>query len=444
VKFSAELCLNPKIGIPCYPTEGMKSIVGADEVIAGTATDLPGLKIVDPATITITTKNPNALLPFGMQDLFILQKATVSKIPVDQMGKNAYWHTPNDASGKGGVQGTGPFMVTGYAAGQSMEVSRNDNYWRSKPFLDKIIRKEFKDTDTALLAFEKGEIDQTYIQPGNDAIREAQSKVGTLLPGPSGTDLAITMNPAKNPDFEKKEVRQAVLSAIDRVSILTNIYHIADPKPLDCIYLNQAFNPPDVKVWGFDPQKAKDLLASAGVDPSKWGEITMDTYYQDQTSLDAMTAIQANLADIGIKVKIQQMDPASWIDRYYGKGTAPGESVMSMIGSDGGPPSNGYGFGTLHTTSAYPKGGNGWNGWHWSFPDLDKALEAIPLEFDDAQRVDDIQQVCRLDSDLQPYINMWATTRYWIVNNRIGNFVSTPGPGMGNYYKAAEMWYIRS
>ena len=79
-----------------------------------------------------------------------------------------------------------------------------------------------------------------------------------------------------------------------------------------------------------------------------------------------MTAIQANLADIGIKVKIQQMDRASWIDRYYGKGTAPGESIMSMIGGDGGPPSNGYGFGTLHSTSAYPKGGNGWNGYHYS------------------------------------------------------------------------------
>jgi hypothetical protein len=41
-------------------------------------------------------------------------------------------------------------------------------------------------------------------------------------------------------------------------------------------------------------------------------------------------------------------------------------------------------------------------------------------------------------------MHLWATTRYWLVNNRIGNFVNTPGPGMGNYYKAAEMWYIRS
>jgi peptide/nickel transport system substrate-binding protein len=362
---------------------------------------------------------------------------------VEEIGKSQYWSSPNDESGKGGVQGTGPFMVTAYSAGQSMAVSRNDHYWRSKPFLDKIIRKEFKDTDTALLAFEKGEIDQTYIQPGGDATREASSTVGTLLPGPSGTDLDIVLNPTKNPDWGKKEVRQAILYAIDRVSILKNIYQIADPHPLNCLYVNPDFNPPDVTVYGFDPQKAKDLLASVNVDPTKWGEVVFDTYYQDQTSLDAMTAIQANLADIGITVKIQQMDPASWIQRYYGKGTDPGQSQMSMIGGDGGPPSNGYGFGTLHSSSAYPSGGNGWNGYHFAIPELDAALAPISGEFDQAKRTADIQQVCKVDSDQQPYINMWATTRYWIVNNRIGNFVSTPGPGMGNYYKAAEMWYIR-
>ena len=36
-----------------------------------------------------------------------------------------------------------------------------------------------------------------------------------------------------------------------------------------------------------------------------------------------MTAIQANLAEVGIQVEVQQMDSASWTDRYYGKGASP-------------------------------------------------------------------------------------------------------------------------
>ena len=54
-----------------------------------------------------------------------------------------------------------------------------------------------------------------------------------------------------------------------------------------------------------------------------------------------------------------------------------------------------------------------------------------------------LQEVCRIHAEEQPYINLWATTRYWFINNRIANFVSTPGPGMGNYYKAAETWHVR-
>jgi ABC-type transport system substrate-binding protein len=138
------------------------------------------------------------------------------------------------------------------------------------------------------------------------------------------------------------------------------------------------------------------------------------------------------------------MDSASWSDRYYGKGSADSESQMSMIGGDGGPAAGGYGATSLHSKNAYPKGGNGWNGFHWANPAMDAALDKIPVAFDDAERTKAIQDVCKLDSEEQTYIHLWATTRYWLVNNRIGNFVNTPGPGMGNYYKAAEMWYIRS
>ena len=443
VKFSFELCLDPKIGTPCYPSGPLHTIVGADAVIAGTATDLTGVKVVDPTTITITTVAPNALLPFNVQDLFIVQKASVSKIPRAEIGKNPYWSTPNDASGKGGVQGTGPFMVSGYAAGQSMEVARNDNYWRSKPFLDKIVRREFKDISSALIAFEAGEVDVTYIT-ADDVEKELASTVGTVLPGPSGVDLDITCNPNKIADCAKVEVRQAIKYAIDRISILKSVYHIPDPhNDLNCLYLNPAFNPEDVTKYGYDPQKAKDLLAAAGVDPTKWGEVTFDTYYQDAGSKSAMEAIQANLADIGIKVKIQQMDSASWSARYYGAGTAPGESQLSLIGGDGGPAAGGYGATSLHSNNAYPKGGNGWNGFHWTTPGMDAALDAVKAEFDPEARVKLLQNVCKIDSESQTYIQMWATTRYWMVNNRVGNFVNTPGPGMGNYYKAAEMWYIR-
>ena len=179
-------------------------------------------------------------------------------------------------------------------------------------------------------------------------------------------NLDIVLNPMKNADFADKRVRQAFLYAIDRKSILQNIYHIPEPTLLNCIFNDPALNPAGVTQYDFDPEKAKALLAEANVDPTTWGELDFDTYYGDQGSLDAMTAIQSNLADVGIKVKIQQMDSASWSKKYYDDGG----STMSMIGGDGGGAAGGYGLGTLHTDNAWPKGGNGWDGYTTPTPSL--------------------------------------------------------------------------
>lgn len=431
VKFSFELCLDPAVG-PCYPGGSMKSIEGADAVTAGTTKDLVGVQAPDPLTVEITTTEPNALLPYNVMDLFIVQKASLESIPRETMEKNEYFRTPGQAIG------TGPFKIAAYSAGQSMELVRNDDYWRGTPYLDNIIRREFKDTASALIAFETGEVDYTYVTA--DEVERANTiETGTVLPGPSGVNLDIVLNPVKNPDFADKRVRQAFLYAIDRKSILENIYNIPNPTLLNCIYLDPALNPPDVKTYDYDPEKAKALLEEAGVDPSSWGTLVFDTYYGDQGTLDAMTAIQANLADVGINVEIQQMDSASWTVRYYEEG----ESQMSLIGGDGGGAAAGYGFGSLHSSNAWPKGGNGWVDYHYENAELDAALEAVQVEFDAEKRKALLQDVCRIHGEEQPYINLWATTRYWFINDRIANFVSTPGPGMGNYYKAAEMWHIR-
>lgn len=431
VKFSFELCLDAKVG-PCYPGGSMKSIEGAEDVIAGTTTDLVGVETPDPLTVTITTSQPNALLPYNVMDLFILQKSSVEPIPRETMEKNDYFRTPGKAIG------TGPFKVSAYSAGQSMELTRNDDYWRAKPYLDNIIRREFKDTASALIAFETGEVDYTYVT-ADEVERASKIATGTVLPGPSGVNLDIVLNPLKNPDWEDKRVRQAFLYGIDRKSILQNIYNIPEPTLLSCLYGDPALISDDVPTYEYDPEKAKALLAEAGVDPASWGEIVFDTYYGDQGSLDAMTAIQSNLADLGITVKIQQMDSAAWSKRYYDDGA----SEMSMIGGDGGGAAGGYGYGSLHTDSAWPKGGNGWKGYNYSNPELDAALEAVQVEFDETKRAELLKEVCAINAVEQPYINLWATTRYWFINNRIANFVSTPGPGMGNYYKAAETWHIR-
>ena len=179
------------------PVAACRASSGADDVKKGTTTDLAGVKAPDPLTVTIETTEPNSLLPYNVMDLFILQKSSLRTIDPATMEKNDYFRTPGKAIG------TGPFIVSAYSAGQSMELTRNDNYWRAKPKLDGIIRREFKDTTSALLAFEAGEVDYTYVTA--DEVERANGIASsTVLPGPSGVDLDIVLNPLKQQGLRRQ------------------------------------------------------------------------------------------------------------------------------------------------------------------------------------------------------------------------------------------------
>jgi peptide/nickel transport system substrate-binding protein len=425
VQFSIELCLDSKTG-GCDKAGQLSAIKGAKDYIDGKATTVAGIDASDPQVVKISTDKPNAPLLDTLAETWILQKASLGQVARDQIGKSDYWTTK--------AIGSGPFKLAKYEAGQYMELDRFDDYFRGKPLLDKLIRREFKDPATALLAFDKGEIDFTYLT-ADEVERASQNTNATVIPGPSQVDNAITMNPAKNPAFGNPKFRQAILYAINRQSIVENLYKGA-AKPVSCLYGNPNFTPADIEPYAYDPEKAKALLQEAGIDPTSLGEIVMDTYYNDQLSLDVMTAFQQDLAAIGITIKIQQMDGPSWTKRYY----EDGASEMSFIGGANGADGH-RAYQYYYSKAIWPKGGNNYK---FSDPELDKLLEQGVAEMDATKRPAIYQQACSIMAKDLPWVFMWETVRYGIVSKRIGNFLYTPAPGGGSYYDQAEKWFIRS
>jgi len=424
VAFSIEICLDPKAG-GCTRASQLAAIKGAKDFIDGKATSIAGLEVADPVTIKITTEAPNAALADTLAETYILQKASLGQVPRDQVGKSDYWTTK--------PIGTGPFKFTKYQAGQYMELERFDDYFRGKPLLDKLIRRELKDPATALLAFDNGEIDFTYLT-ADEVERESQNTNAIVIPGPSQVDNAIIMNPSKNPAFGNPKFRQAILYAINRQSIIDNLYK-GTATAVSCLYGNPKFIPSDINTYEYDPEKAKELLKEAHIDPASLGEIVMDTYYNDQLSLDVMTAIQQDLDAVGITIKIQQMDLPSWSKRYYDDGA----SEMSFMGGSNGPdPNRAYYW--FYSTALWPKGGNNYK---YSNPELDRLLDQGVAEMDPAKRPAIYQQACKMMSEDLPWLFLWETIRYGIVSKRIGNFLFTPAPGGGSYYDQAEKWFIR-
>ena len=186
VKFTFDLCLNPKSTLnPCQYGAPLYTLVGAKEVQAGTATEISGVKVVDDNTIALTFTTPNALFPINISELFILPQHALKDIPVDQLKTSDYWKTKQI--------GTGPFKWDKYVPGQEIELVAFDNYWRGRPKIDRIIRREYQDLAAGLLAFDNGELDFIYIT-ADEVAREEQNANATVIGAVSGVDNAIVLN----------------------------------------------------------------------------------------------------------------------------------------------------------------------------------------------------------------------------------------------------------
>lgn len=421
VKFSMELCLDPATG-GCTNAGFLAPIAGAKEFQDG-ASEVTGIKVVDDVTFTVTTSTPNATLLDGFAETWILPKHSLGAIPRDQVKDSDWWTTQQI--------GAGPFKWSKYTPGQSIELVRNDTYYRGAPKLDGIIRRQFKDPATALLAFEAGEIDFTYVT-ADEVARQRESTIGTIFEGPSGVDNVFYINTVKNPEFKAKELRQALMYATDRKTIVDTIYGGAAAL-VPCLYGNPRLTG-SVEPYPYDPAKAKQLWDANGGPTGK--SYAFDTYYNDPLSANVMTAIQQNLKDnLGIDLGLEPMDPSAWTERYYNQG----QSDFSFAGAANGPTGN-RAFQYHHSSSPYPTGNNGFTGYFYDNPELDALLEAGAAEFDPAKSDAIYQEACALMNEELPWNYLWQTIRYHIVSNKLQNVILIPAPGGGSYYDAVETW----
>ncbi len=434
VAFSFDLAMNPDKNMPAAYSAPLQTLVGAKEVLESDATDgklehISGVKVVDDTTIELTFTAPNALFPDGISELFILPEHTVGKLDPLTLKENEYWKTSQI--------GTGPFMWKEYKPGESVTLTAYDGYFQGAPKLTGIIRREFKDPASALLAFENGEIAFTYLT-ADEVARMQENPNAVVLPGPSGVDNVVQCNPVLVEACANNDFRHALLAAIDRQGIIDNIYGGA-AQAVACLY-GRANLTGDTTSEAFDPARAKELLASSGVDIASVGELTFDTYYTDPLSLNVMTAIAQNWKDnLGLNVKIEQLDGQAWTDRYYKQGA----SQLSFFGAANGPTGE-RARNYFHSLSAYPAGNNGWAGptstWAYANPELDALLDKAVTQFDLAEQDATYQEACQILVDDLPWLPLWQSVRYHVATPKLKNLILIPAAGGGSYYDAAQTW----
>lgn len=304
VKYSFERLLSPE---QAAPTAFMfQDIVGAKDKLAGNATKVSGIKIIDPLTIEFTTEVPvwSLMQRFALPPGFIVAKEGVEAAG-DQFGRQPL--------------GAGPFVLDSWESGVRVTGSRNPNYFaEGQPFFDGFELQLGVEASVGILRMETGEADVALeFVPNADYPRLVADPVLSqrLLKSEGFPNTGyVIMNNNKEP-FSKLEVRKALSMAIDRERLVQILNGRAVPiggfLPTTVVGHN-----PDVVAPAFDPEGAKALLAQAGYPDGFSTTILTNTFPND---VALAQAIVADLANIGVQVEMTSIDNAQFLEILVSK-----------------------------------------------------------------------------------------------------------------------------
>lgn len=281
----------------------MASIVGADELANGKVQTLAGVKAIDNQTLQVTLTQPT---PYFLSELSNSLFFPLNQKVIEKYGKN--W----TQQAAGNALGTGPFMVKEWQHSKQMTLVPNPYYYGAKTKLTQINMLFNTNPSTALKAYEAGQYDFMWNIP-TEQQPSTKATPGFLRKPLLQSDLLFFDN-TKAP-FNKAAVRQAFAYAINKESLVKNIFKDAVTVAPTVIPPGMPGYQPDYPGLGFDAKKAKELLTSVYPDPTKMAKITF-SYPSAQVSQNEAAALQAMWQDaLGVQVNLDPVELGAYNDR---------------------------------------------------------------------------------------------------------------------------------
>lgn len=287
VKFSLERVVDPAI----------------NTAHAADLADLDSVVVIDPYTVEIHLKQATGVI--------ISMLATEAGMIVSPNG------TPETL--RRNPVGTGPFRFTEWIEGNRLAAAKNPDYWmlgadgQNLPYLDAVDLQITTDTTVKILAAQSGSALLTDSIQVKDFEAIAADPKLTLAPNMQAIQQWFAFNTSK-PPFDNKDLRDAVLYAIDRAAIAKVIamdYGFLTPTiilPTDWIFDGS------LPMVTHDPAKAQEALARSGFT----GEIEISLIQRDPDQQIAQL-LQAQLLQAGIRAQLKSSERQAWIDSVLNK-----------------------------------------------------------------------------------------------------------------------------
>lgn len=339
-------------------------------------------KVIDKYKVEITTKSPDATLPYQIAWIMMSSPAQWEKV-----GKSwdAFAKTPS---------GTGPWKLTAFVPRERAELMPNADYWDEarRPKLDKLILLPLPEANTRVAALRSGQVD--WIEaPSPDAIPSLKKAGFQIVANAYPHNWTWHFSRIEGSPWNDIRVRKAANLAIDREGMKELLSGLMIPA--------EGFFPPGHQWSGkpsfvlkHDVAQAKRLLAEAGYGPGKplKTKILISTSGSGQMQPLTMNEfVQQNLAEAGIQVEFEVVEWNVLINIWRAgakDASARGGTAMnySYFIQD---PFTGF-IRHLQCNLAPPAGTN-WG--HYCDPEMDRMFDAIRTTFDPAEQTKVLQKI---------------------------------------------------
>lgn len=311
VTYNLERILDPKVN-----SSYAKSLLGP----------VSKVQAVDDRTARITYDKPFATLLQGLS------------LPYTGIESPTFLKSPNASPTT--LVGSGPFVLKSFVPGSKTSMVKRDDYaWgpgfaknQGASHLDSLEFLVLPEASVRLGALKSGQVQAIEGVPPTDIKSvDADPRFTVITHDNPGVTYSLFLNTSR-PPFSDVRVRRAFQSAFDTAAVSSAAY-LGTMAPADNIlapttpYYDKAI----ADMWGFNAQRASTLLDEAGWrnrDAEGYrvrdGQRLTVVYPFDKSGnqaedLTLAQAIQAQVKDVGIDLKLELVDEGTLIDRM-GKG----------------------------------------------------------------------------------------------------------------------------
>lgn len=307
-KWSIERNTDPALASPV--TGYINDIVGVDEKVSGKAQEISGYKVIDPATIEITLKEPT---PYFLGKLTYLVSAVMDK-DVAPMG--------TQMTDLNQMVGTGPFKMSKYERSTIVVLTRNDAYHGGAPKLDGIERPIILDASTRLAKYKTGELDLTFLQRQDVAgVENDPSLKDQIKQFDRPSIYYVGMNQLAYAPFKDRRVRQAFAMALNKDNMVNTLMNGQNTVANSIVPPGCLGHREDAKVFAYNPEEAKKLLAQAGFADGK-GMPALELYFRESVPDVKLIAeaVQRDLKqNLNVDVKLMPVEWGAYLTKFNKK-----------------------------------------------------------------------------------------------------------------------------